>query len=83
MSSNARNVIFLISLRWKFDHYSTPLIPHFLLPLNPRANALDLSTVQALNMFSVCGGVVERGVQITLTMTQHGEQSEDFIKAHV
>ena len=44
---------------------------------------MDLSTVQALNMFSVCWGVVERGVQITLTMTQHGEQSEDFIKAHV
>ena len=31
MSSNARNVIFVISLRWKFDPYSTPLILHFLL----------------------------------------------------
>ena len=50
--------------------------------LRLRANALDLSTVQALNMLSVCWGVVERGVQMTSTMTQHVEQSEDFTKAH-
>ena len=51
--------------------------------LKPRANALDLSTVQALNMLSVCWGVVERGVQMTSTMTQHVEHSEDFTKAQV
>ena len=50
--------------------------------LRLRANALDLATVQALNMLSVCRGVVERGVQMTSTMTQHVEQSEDFTKAH-
>ena len=51
--------------------------------LKPRANALDLSTAQALNMLSVCRGVVERGVQMTSTMTQHVEHSEDFTKAQV
>ena len=42
-----------------------------------------MSTVQALNMLSVCRGVVERGVQMTSTMTQHVEHFEDFAKAHV
>ena len=51
--------------------------------LKPRAIALDLSNVQALNMFSVCRGVVERGVQMTSKMTRHVEHSEDFTKAHV
>ena len=47
-----------------------------------RANALHLSTVQALNMLSFCWSVVEHGVQMTSTITQHVEQSEDFTKAH-
>ena len=51
--------------------------------LRLRANALDLSTVKALNMLSVCWGVVERDVQMTSKMTQHVEQSDDFTKAHV
>ena len=37
---------------------------------------------QALNMLSVCLGIVERGVQMTSTITQHVEQSEDFTNAH-
>ena len=53
------------------------------LHIKARANALDLSTVQALNMLNVCWGVVERGVQMNSTMTRHVEQSEDFTKAYV
>ena len=51
--------------------------------LRLRANALNLSTVQALNMLSVGWGVVERDVQMTSTMTPHVEQCDDFTKAHV
>ena len=80
MRDNARNVIFVISLRWKslfnsfdptFSSFTIPLhsFAYYLLPLKLRGNALDLSTVQALNMLSVYWGVVERGVQMTSTMT--------------
>ena len=51
--------------------------------LKQRANALDLSNIQVFNMLSVCWGVVERCVQMTLTMTQYVEHSEDFTKIHV
>ena len=47
------------------------------------ANALDLSTVQALNLLRVFWDAIEQGVQIKSTMTQHVEHSEVFTKAHV
>ena len=51
--------------------------------LKQRANVLDLSNIQVFNMLSVCWGVVERCVQMTSTMTQYVEHSEDFTKIHV
>ena len=81
------------SFNTTFSSFAIPLhsFAYCLLPLKPRGNVLDLSTVQAVNMLSVCWGVVERGVQMTSTMTWIAsqdwagliEQSEDFSKAHV
>ena len=74
--SRYKGNLILIQLLWCyifFFHNTLALICILSSTLKPRANALHLSTVQALKVLSVCWGVVERGVQM----------SEDFTKAHV
>ena len=81
-SSQHLNFVHLLTIEVR-DDLEWIRLEYTSISVKPRANALDLSTVQTLNMLSVCWGVVERGVQMTSTMTQYVEHSEDFTKTHV